>query len=160
MGWSRGAASRKSSWATRNRDSPAWSCHPSPLTTPWAGSVEGSLSGGCQVLDTSCFSLQEITTCVFVPVMYLICWGFLWVLYFQTMHLSSRSCTVPEKCATRCFTGFSSLHSKLRQDHSFVLWSRGFYTSVFGYRLCLKARVSITAGSTVYCVLCTVYCVL
>jgi TNF receptor-associated factor 6 len=41
---------------------------------------------------------------------------------------------------------FSALHAKMRTDHAFVLWSRGFYSSVFGYRLCLRASVTFRAG--------------
>lgn len=41
---------------------------------------------------------------------------------------------------------FSSLHSKMRNNHAFVLWSRGFYSSVFGYRFCIRASITFNSG--------------
>ena len=42
--------------------------------------------------------------------------------------------------------GFPSLHTKMRSNQAFVLWSRGFYSSVFGYRFCLRASIRLLAG--------------
>lgn len=41
---------------------------------------------------------------------------------------------------------FSDFHEKMRHAHSFVLYSRGFYTSPFGYRLCLRCNVNLVDG--------------
>lgn len=38
---------------------------------------------------------------------------------------------------------FSSFHEKMRHSHSFVLYSKGFYTSPFGYRMCLRCNVAM-----------------
>merc|ERR1719285_1103381 len=42
--------------------------------------------------------------------------------------------------------GFSAPHSKMRSCHTFVLWSRGFYSSVFGYKFCLRSNITFASG--------------
>jgi len=41
---------------------------------------------------------------------------------------------------------FSSLHQKMRMCHSFVVYSHGFYSSVFGYKMCLRSNINIVKG--------------
>lgn len=41
---------------------------------------------------------------------------------------------------------FSVHHDKMRRNRSFVIYSRGFYTGVFGYKLCLRCNVHIIDG--------------
>ncbi len=41
---------------------------------------------------------------------------------------------------------FSDVHEQMRHSHSFVLYSSGFYTSPFGYKLCLRCNVTIDKG--------------
>ena len=41
---------------------------------------------------------------------------------------------------------FSSYHQKLRNSHSFVIYSKGFYTSYYGYKVCLRSNVYFSEG--------------
>merc|ERR1712130_487700 len=41
---------------------------------------------------------------------------------------------------------FSSYHQKLRNNHNFVIYSKGFYTSHYGYRVCLRSNLYIQEG--------------
>ena len=41
---------------------------------------------------------------------------------------------------------FSEIHQKMRNCHSFVVYSRGFYSSVFGYKMCLRSNVYYAEG--------------
>jgi hypothetical protein len=41
---------------------------------------------------------------------------------------------------------FSEIHQKMRNCHSFVVYSKGFYTSVFGYRMCLRSNLYYSEG--------------
>ena len=41
---------------------------------------------------------------------------------------------------------FSSAHDRMRRSRSALLWSPPFYTSAFGYRVCLRCNVSIAGG--------------
>lgn len=43
-------------------------------------------------------------------------------------------------------SNFSDLHQKMRTCHSFVVYSHGFYSSVFGYKMCLRSNINIIAG--------------
>lgn len=44
-------------------------------------------------------------------------------------------------------TNFAEQHEQMRHSHSYVLYSPSFYTSVFGYRLCLRCNVTIAQGN-------------
>ena len=46
---------------------------------------------------------------------------------------------------------FSEIHQKMRNCHSFVVYSKGFYTSVFGYKMCLRSNVYYTEGRGNHC---------
>jgi len=41
---------------------------------------------------------------------------------------------------------FSSYHQKLRNNHNFVIYSKGFYTSHYGYKVCLRSNLYIQEG--------------
>eukprot|EP00092_Neocalanus_flemingeri_P012024 GFUD01012961.1.p1 GENE.GFUD01012961.1~~GFUD01012961.1.p1 ORF type:complete len:456 (+),score=126.82 GFUD01012961.1:78-1445(+) len=41
---------------------------------------------------------------------------------------------------------FSEIHQKMRNSHSFVEYSKGFYSSVFGYKMCLRSNVYYDEG--------------
>ena len=42
---------------------------------------------------------------------------------------------------------FSDFHNKMRLNHSFVLYSRGFYTNPFGYKVLLRDCVLFLVGT-------------
>ena len=42
---------------------------------------------------------------------------------------------------------FSSYHQKLRNNHNFVIYSKGFYTSHYGYKVCLRSNLYIQEGN-------------
>ena len=44
-------------------------------------------------------------------------------------------------------TDFAEQQEQMRHSHSYVLYSPSFYTSVFGYRLCLRCNVTIAQGN-------------
>ena len=46
---------------------------------------------------------------------------------------------------------FSSYHQKLRNSHSFVIYSKGFYTSYYGYKVCLRSNVYFSEGKMRQC---------
>jgi hypothetical protein len=48
------------------------------------------------------------------------------------------------------FINFSEIHQKMRNCHSFVVYSKGFYTSVFEYKMCLKSNVYYAEGERVF----------
>jgi len=41
---------------------------------------------------------------------------------------------------------FSEIHQKMRNCHSFVIYSKGFYSSVFGYKMCLRSNLYYSEG--------------
>jgi len=41
---------------------------------------------------------------------------------------------------------FSEIHQKMRNCHSFVVYSKGFYTSVFGYKMRLRSNLYYSEG--------------
>ena len=41
---------------------------------------------------------------------------------------------------------FTSYHQKLRNNHSFVIYSKGFYTSFYGYKVCMRSNLYISEG--------------
>ncbi|CAB4057114.1 TRAF6 [Lepeophtheirus salmonis] len=41
---------------------------------------------------------------------------------------------------------FPELHKKMRTDCHFVVYSKGFYTSVFGYKVCLRSNINLVNG--------------
>lgn len=41
---------------------------------------------------------------------------------------------------------FSEIHHKMRNCHSFLVYSRSFYSSVFGYRMCLRSNLYYSEG--------------
>jgi len=41
---------------------------------------------------------------------------------------------------------FSEIHQKMRSCHSYVVYSKGFYSSVFGYKMCLRSNVYYVKG--------------
>ena len=38
---------------------------------------------------------------------------------------------------------FSDYHQKLRSNHNFIIYSKGFYTSFYGYKVCLRSNLYI-----------------
>ena len=43
---------------------------------------------------------------------------------------------------------FSEIHQKMRNCHSFVVYSKGFYTSVFGYKMRLRSNLYYSEGES------------
>ena len=43
---------------------------------------------------------------------------------------------------------FSSYHQKMRNSHNFVIYSKGFYTSYYGYKVCLRSNIYFSEGTT------------
>ena len=41
---------------------------------------------------------------------------------------------------------FNSIYQKLRHNHNFVIYSKGFYTSYYGYKVCLRSNLYIAKG--------------
>ena len=41
---------------------------------------------------------------------------------------------------------FSNYHQKLRNNHNFLIYSKGFYTSFYGYKVCLRSNLYISEG--------------
>ena len=41
---------------------------------------------------------------------------------------------------------FSNYHQKLRNNHNFLIYSKGFYTSYYGYKVCLRSNLYISEG--------------
>ena len=41
---------------------------------------------------------------------------------------------------------FNSIYQKLRHNHNFVIYSKGFYTSCYGYKVCLRSNLYIAKG--------------
>jgi len=41
---------------------------------------------------------------------------------------------------------FSDYHQKLRNNHNFIIYSKGFYTSFYGYKVCLRSNLYISEG--------------
>ena len=41
---------------------------------------------------------------------------------------------------------FESIYGKLRNNHNFVIYSQGFYTSFYGYKVCLRSNLYISKG--------------
>ena len=41
---------------------------------------------------------------------------------------------------------FNSIYQKLRRNHNFVIYSKGFYTSYYGYKVCLRSNLYIAKG--------------
>ena len=41
---------------------------------------------------------------------------------------------------------FSLYYQKLRSNHNFVIYSKGFYTSQYGYKVCLRSSLYISEG--------------
>lgn len=65
----------------------------------------------------------------------------------------AKTSSSPEDLGRHChgrfvwrITDFPEFHDQMRNRHSFVIYSRGFYTSTFGYRLCLRCNISIIDG--------------
>ena len=42
---------------------------------------------------------------------------------------------------------FSSYHTKMRNSHNFVIYSKGFYTSNYGYKVCLRSNIYFSEGN-------------
>ena len=54
---------------------------------------------------------------------------------------------------------FSSYHQKMRNSHNFVIYSKGFYTSYYGYKVCLRSNIYFSEGTyniTFECSLCRI----
>ena len=42
---------------------------------------------------------------------------------------------------------FSGYHEKMRKSHNFVIYSKGFYTSYYGYKVCLRSNIYFSEGT-------------
>ena len=54
---------------------------------------------------------------------------------------------------------FSGYHQKMRNSHNFVIYSKGFYTSYYGYKVCLRSNIYFSEGThniTFECSLCRI----